>query len=230
MSILTDTSNSMVSQCFPFSHLLNDEQKEIIERNINVVKYKKKDIIFKQNTRTSHLIFIKSGLVKLYKEGRNDRVVILKISNPADFIGLMSVFGDNLHQFSAEAITDAEICDLDLMVFKSILLENNNYSLHLLKLISVEGLFIFDRLLVLSHKQLPGRIADVILYFSENIFKSDCFVFPFTRKELADFAGTTKESFIRTLTEFKNDKIIEIDGASISVKSKDIIKTLSELG
>ncbi|MGC9342824.1 MAG: helix-turn-helix domain-containing protein [Bacteroidales bacterium] len=53
---------------------------------------------------------------------------------------------------------------------------------------------------------------------------------PFTRKELAEFSGTTKESFIRTLTEFKNDKIIEIDGASISIKSMDIIRTLSNLG
>ena len=228
MPILTD--ENIVSQCLPFSHLLNDEQKEIIEKNINVVKYKKKDVIFKQNTRTSHLIFIKSGLVKIFKEGKNDRVIILKISNPESFIGLMSVFGDNLHQYSAEAITDAEICDLDLRLFKSILLENSNYSLNLLKIISTDGLFIFDRLLGLSHKQLPGRIADVILYFSEDIFKTDNFVFPFTRKELADFAGTTKESFIRTLTEFKNDKIIDIDGANISVNSKDIIKTLSELG
>ena len=60
--------------------------------------------------------------------------------------------------------------------------------------------------------------------------KSENFTFPLSRKELADFAGTTKESFIRTLSEFKNDKIIEIDGARISVKSMDIVKTLSQLG
>lgn len=214
----------------PNSHLLSEEQLESLELNINVVKYRKKDVIFRQNTRTSHVMFIKSGLVKIYKEGRNDRTVILKVAKDNDFIGLMSVFGDNLHQYSASAITDTEICDLDFMVFKSILLENAKYQMQLLGNLSLDGLFIFNRLLGLSHKQLPGRIADVILYFSEEIYKSEKFQFPFTRKELAEFAGTTKESFIRTLTEFKNDKIIEIEGSGIHIKSMDIIKTLSELG
>jgi len=218
------------SQYLPFSHLLNEEQVELIENNINVVKYKKKDVIFKQNTRTSNLLFIKSGLVKIYKEGRNGRVVILKLADSEKFIGLLSVFGENIHEYSAQAISDTEICDLDFRVFKTILNENSNYNSFMLKKMSQEGLFIFDRLLGLSHKQLPGRIADVILYFSEDIYKSDSFTFPLSRKELADFAGTTKESFIRTLTEFKNDKIIEIDGASICIKSMEIVKTLSLLG
>ena len=50
------------------------------------------------------------------------------------------------------------------------------------------------------------------------------------RRELAELAGTTKESFIRTLTEFKNDKIIYLDGSRVEILSMDIVKTLSELG
>jgi len=68
------------------------------------------------------------------------------------------------------------------------------------------------------------------LYFSENIYQSETFLFPLTRRELAEFAGTTKESFIRTLTEFKNDKIIDLDGSKVTIRSMKIIKTLSELG
>ncbi|MCF8380870.1 MAG: Crp/Fnr family transcriptional regulator [Bacteroidales bacterium] len=230
MPNISEIQTTSFSQYLPFSHLLTLEQSELIERSINVVKYKKKDVIFKQDTRTSNLLFIKSGLVKIYKEGRNERVVILNMVDSGKFIGLLSVFGESLHQYSAEAVNDAEICDLDLKVFKEILEENFMYNFTLLKKISTEGLFIFDRLLSLSHKQLPGRIADVILYFSESIYKSEDFTFPLSRKELADFAGTTKESFIRTLTEFKNDKIIEIDGAHINVKSMALVKTLSQLG
>ena len=222
--------NTRLSDLLPFSHLLTEEQRLLIEKNINIVKFKKKDIIFKQNTRSSHVMFVKSGFVKIFKEARKDRAVILKVVSDDDYIGLMSVFGEKLYQYSAAAISDTEICDLDIMVFKSILFENNKYVIHLLNILSEDGLFIFDRLMGLSHKQLPGRIADVILYFSEVVYKSNSFSFPFTRKELAEFAGTTKESFIRTLSEFKNDKIIAIDGSGISIKSMDIIKTLSELG
>lgn len=231
MTVLPDKYNlktEIVS--IPYSHLLTEEQALQISRNINTVKYRKRDVIFRQNTRTSHVMFVKSGLVKIYKEGRNDRSVILKVATASDFIGLMSVFGEKLHQYSSAAITDVEVCDMDILLFKSILQENPKYQLQLLNLLSVNGLFIFDRLLGLSHKQLPGRIADVILYFSDEIYHSEQFTFPFTRKELAEFAGTTKESFIRTLTEFKNDKIIDIDGSGIHIKSMDIIRTLSQLG
>lgn len=214
----------------PYSYLLSEEQGRRLSQNINLVKYKKRDVIFRQNTRTSHLMFIKSGLVKIFKEGRNDRSVILKVSQPGEFIGLMSVFGEKLHQYSASAITETEVCDMDILLFKSVLLDNSKYQLQLLNKLSLDGLFIFDRMMGLSHKQLPGRIADVILYFSNEVYHSEKFKFPFTRKELAEFAGTTKESFIRTLTEFKNDKIIDIEGSGIHIKSMDIIRTLSELG
>lgn len=214
----------------PYEHLLTDKQRMQLHDNINLVSFRKKDVIFRQNTRTSHLMFIHSGYVKIYKEGRGDRTVILKIASQGEYIGLMSVFGEKLHQYSASCISESEICDLDIMVVKSILMENGRFALHFLKLLSTDGLFIFKRLLSQSHKQLPGRIADLILYFSEDVYKSENFTFPLTRKELAELAGTTKESLIRTLTEFKNDKIIDIEGSGIRINSMDIIRTLSELG
>lgn len=214
----------------PFSFLLNASEKKQLENNLNTVNYKKKDVIFKQDTRTSHIMFIKSGLVKIYKEGRNGRFIILKVAKEDDFIGLMSVFGEKVHQYSASAVTDCDICDIDISIFKHVLMSNGKFALQFLNILSLDGLYIFKRLLGQSHKQLPGRIAEVILYFSEEIFHNEEFVFPFTRKELADLAGTTKESFIRTLTEFRNDKIIDIDGSNIKIRSMDIIKTLSALG
>lgn len=223
-------NNNQGSIELPFVHVLTEEQRNLLEKNINIVKYRKKDVIFRQDTRTSHLMFVHSGLVKIYKIGKGDRTMILNVAGNKDFIGLMSLFSDKIHQYSAAALTDTVICDIDFIVFKSVLLENGKYSLNFLNQLSLDGLFIFDRLMTQSHKQLPGRVADVILYFSEQVFGKDKFSFPFSRKELADFSGTTKESFIRTLTEFKNDKIIDIEGSSITINSMDIIRTLSNLG
>jgi CRP-like cAMP-binding protein len=211
-------------------NLLTAEQVELISKNSNVVRYKNKDVIFLQNTRTSHIMFIKSGLVKVYKEGRNGKVLILRIEIPNNFLGLMSVFGHDIHQFSAAAIDNTEIYFTDITVFRNLIKENGVFTMKLMNVLSIEGLFMFDRLMSQSHKQLPGRIADVLLYFAEKIYRSPAFTFPLTRRELAELAGTTKESFIRTLTEFKNDKIIDLDGSIVEIKSMKIIKTLSELG
>jgi len=214
----------------PFVQLLSEEQIDLIRNNSSTVEYKKKDNIFRQNTRTSHIMVMVEGLVKIYKESRNNRAIILRISAPGSYLGILSLFGDQIHQYSASCIEDSVICFIDLNAFRNTILENGKFSLKLLSLISQEGLFIFNRLMGQSHKQLPGRIADVLIYFSDEIYGSQKFTFPMTRRELAELAGTTKESFIRTLTEFKNDKIINLDGSDVEIVSRDIVDTLSELG
>ncbi len=214
----------------PYSQLLNEEQIELLQRNSNVVSYNKKDIVFRQNTRTSHIMLMVSGLVKIFKEGRNERTVLLRLATPGEYIGMMSVMGDHIHRYSATVVENADICFIDINAYRNVLMENGKFSLQLMSLISQDGLFIFNRLMNQTHKQLPGRIADVLLYFAEQIYRQPYFDFPLTRRELAELAGTTKESFIRTLTEFKNDKIIYLDGSRVEIISMDIVKTLSELG
>lgn len=221
---------NQISCPIPSYNVLSDAEIEMVNESSYYVPYKKGDIIFRQNTPTSHIMFIRSGLVKIYKEGRNQKVIILKISKENEFIGLLSIFGDSLFQFSASALEDTEIYYVDIGVFKNIIKHNGSYSIQLMKLLSLEGLHIFEKLVNLSHKQLPGRIAEIILYFSKEIFNSNVFEFPLTRQELAELASTTKESLIRTLSEFKNDKIIELDGRKVEIKSFDIINILSKMG
>jgi CRP/FNR family transcriptional regulator len=214
----------------PFEQYLSEEEKEEVRNNSNTVEYNKREIIFRQNTRTSHIMFVNSGMVKIFKEGRNKKYIILKVAVPLDFLGLLSIYGKDTHEYSASAIQTAEVTFIDINTFNRILFNNGEFAERVIQRICNYGLFIFDRLMSQSHKQLPGRIADVILYFAENIYKNEEFEFPFTRRELAELAGTTKESFIRTLAEFKNDKIIDLDGSHVKINSLKIVKTLSQLG
>ncbi len=212
-----------------YRYLTNDE-KTILLKNSNIVHYNKRDVIFKQNTRTSHIMYVVSGLVKVYKTSRNKKSLSFSILSNGSFLSLFSIFGDNLFQCSASSVDSTEILMIDYATFVSIIQQNGSFSLMLIKKLSKDGLFLTERLMSLFHKQLPGRIAEVILYFSEHIFQKNEFEFPLTREELAELAGTTKESFIRTINEFKNDKIISLDGRLLKIKSLDIIKVLSELG
>jgi CRP/FNR family transcriptional regulator len=215
---------------FPFFDYLSDEDIQLIKQNSNIVTYHKNDNILLQHTRTSHVMYLKSGLIKICKEGRMRKSIILNLESAGSFIGIVSVFGKDINEFSAIAVENSEVLIIDVNIFKSILERNGIFALIIIHEISLNSLYMFDKLQAQTHKQLPGRIADVLLYFSEIIYKSLRFSFPLTRRELAELAGTTKESFIRTLTEFKNDKIIELIGSEVEIKSMKIIKTLSELG
>ncbi len=214
----------------PHSELLSEAEVERMYANSNSVKFKNKEVIIRQGTPVSHIMYIKSGYAKIFKEGRNNNFIILRIEREGNFLGLLSVFGNELHKYSVSSIGDSEVGFVDIQVFKEVLQNNGQYAYKIISALSNYGLFIFDRLMSQSHKQLPGRIADVLLYFSEEIYQSETFSFPFTRKELAELAGTTKESFIRTLTEFKNDKIIKLEGSEVEIISMDNVKMLSRLG
>lgn len=229
-SNIDDNHNNLNHIHFPFFDLLAPDEIELINQNSNLVTYHNHDNIFLQHTRTSHIMYVKSGLVKIYKEGRLGKTIILNLENEGNFIGLMSIFGKDIYEFSASSIDITEIFFIDINAFKKILIKNGEFAMKIIHNLSLNGLFLFDRLLAQTHKQLPGKIADVLLYFSETIYKSQKFIFPLTRRELAELAGTTKESFIRTLTEFKNDKIIELNKSAVEIKSIKIVKTLSELG
>jgi CRP/FNR family transcriptional regulator, polysaccharide utilization system transcription regulator len=214
----------------PHSELLSEDELKRMYANSNSVKFKNKEVIIRQGTPVSHIMYIKSGYAKIFKEGRNSNFIILRIEKEGNFLGMLSVFGNELHKYSVSSIGDSEVGFVDIGVFKEVLQNNGQYAYKIISALSNYGLFIFDRLMSQSHKQLPGRIADVLLYFSEEIYNSEAFTFPFTRKELAELAGTTKESFIRTLTEFKNDKIIKLDGSDVEIISMDNVKMLSRLG
>jgi CRP-like cAMP-binding protein len=214
----------------PLQNYLTSDEIEEIRPHITVNQYSRRDIIFRQYSKTTQLMYVKSGLVKVYRESKDGRSYILKIVTAGEFLGLLSFYGNTLHQFSASAVEDCEIGFIDIQIFNQVLKKNGTFAMELIRLVSREGLYMFDKLLRLSHKQLPGRIADVILYFSETINKNEEFDFPLTRRELAELAGTTKESFIRTLAEFKNDKIIDLNGSHVKINSMKIVRTLSELG
>jgi len=209
---------------------LTEEQKRQLLANSNIVKYKNRDIIFKQNTRTSYLVFILTGLVKIFKESRNNKILSIKTLSPGNFASLFSIFGNSIYQYSASSINDSEVLMIDYATFVSLMQENGNFAMNIVRQMGKDGLFLTDRMMSLSNKQLPGRIAEVILYFAEEIYGENEYDFPLTRQELAELAGTTKESFIRTINEFKHDKIIDLEGRRVKIISLDIIKVLNELG
>ncbi len=223
-------NNAMSISSNPLSQFFSEEELNLLNINSNLVEYAQRDTIIKQNARASHIIFVNSGLVKLSKEMRKGKNLMLNIEGPGKFIGSSSVFGSDFFNYSVTALEPTVVSFIDTKVFKEIIEKNGALGLELIAQISRTNINMIDKLSSLLYKQLPGRVADIIIYFSETIYHSETFTFPLTRQELAELAGTTKESIIRTLSEFKHDKIIDIERNTITILSPKIIQTLSRLG
>ena len=209
---------------------LTREEKTRLSSGVTLMTFERQDILFKQNMPSDHIVYIISGLIKVYSGGRGDRVVCIRLAGPGNFAALSSAYASNIYRNSAAAIEKTIALMIRKETLRDILKINGMFSLSLINLMGKEILDISNKLVTFSMKQLPGRVADLIRYFSEEVFKSNEFTVSLTRQEMAELIGTTKESLIRTLNEFKNDKIIDLDGKNIRILSKDLIKVLSEIG
>jgi CRP-like cAMP-binding protein len=196
----------------------------------NEVKYKKKEVLLKQGAPITHILLLEEGIVKICKENANGKTNILEIVKQNDFIGIQSALSSQLYEFSAIVLSPVTVRFIPVEVFFQVLCSNADFNSYILFEMSVRSLGIINRLVHINNKQLPGRVADLLIYFYRLNNEHESFDLLLSRSELAQFAGTTKESMIRTLMEFKNDRIIDLDGNQVTINSMEIIQTLSRLG
>jgi len=214
----------------PSYNVLTPGQVELLNNNCFIVSHKKGEYLFSQDKPISYLMYLTSGLVKISKEELNNKSVILKIVGPGSYIGLISVFYSNRYIVSGTALEDSELIYVNTEVFKEIVAENGRYALQIMQQFSLEGMFLIEKLVNFPQKQIPGRIAEVLLFFSTEVYHKNEFTLPISRKELANLVYSTKESVSRTLTEFKNDRMIDIDDRKVTLKSIDLLNILNKLG
>jgi CRP/FNR family transcriptional regulator len=106
----------------PAADTLTAEQTNKIESSSFVVKHRKGEDIFSQDKPISYLMFLASGMVKVYKEDPKKRSVIIRIAGPGRYIGLSSVFNVNRYQFSASALEDSELIYVGLQQVNEIII------------------------------------------------------------------------------------------------------------
>jgi CRP/FNR family transcriptional regulator len=188
----------------------------------------KGSLIYKQGEKIDHFSYLKSGLVKLVRNIDDNNEQIICFARPLDFVSLLSIFSETYHQYSVIALEDSEICSLYLDEVKEMALHNGRFALSLAEKINRASDNIILTMLNIRQRRLLGRIAYILLYFANEVYKSDVFDMPVSRKEIAEFIGMTTENVIRTLSEFRQDKIIKINGKTIEIVDKEKLEHISQ--
>ena len=167
---------------------------------------------------------------KKVKNIDGERDQILSFSKPFDFVSIFSVFSSENYKYSVTAVEDTVVCILDLDVVKNHAQKNALFTMDLMSRISeATDKIIIDNLAV-KRKNLKGRVAHVLLYFAESIYEKNEFKLPVSRREIAEYIGMTTENIIRTLSEFRKDKIIKIYGKDILIADLKRLRDISEFG
>ncbi len=209
---------------------LNSSELDLLMSAKREITYKKGETIFKQSSYISHIVYVRSGLVKVFTEGYNDKNIILRFVKKGAYIGLPFLFNNNYSYFTATAINNVELCLIEKNVFAKLMLNNKGLEKQIVNTISNDTGILYQKITSLGTKQLHGRLATTILSLSEKEFAEEKIFNYLTKKELAEFSGMSVESLMRLLNELKSDRIIIQEGKNIIINDYDILVKLSQVG
>jgi len=221
--------NSCPHKSFILDELSSDEL-EIVMENKTDKKFKRGEFIMKEGEKIEGFVYLTSGLAKIHKVELQKNEQIIGISKPFDFIGFLCNFTGGYSKYSYTALEDTTACFIPIKIIRNLIITNGNFSLKLLKSLSKTAEEIIENRFRLNSKHLRGRIAYILLYFANQIFKNDIYSLPISRKEIGELINMTTENVIRIMSEFRQDKIISIDGKIIKILNKDFLKKICIAG
>jgi CRP/FNR family transcriptional regulator, polysaccharide utilization system transcription regulator len=210
---------------------LNSDEVTTINFEKDFRQYKRGDILYREGNRISGFYCINSGIIKVFKTGFDGKEQIIRFAKKGDIIAYRSVLSNELACTSAKVIEDCKVCFIPSEILISFIKTNSNFALELVKLACHElgeaNSFITD----IAQKTVRERLAEVLL-FLVNDFGLDSQQFlniSLTREELANIVGTATESVIRLLSEFKSDKLIELNGRRIKILNTKGLEKISNV-
>ncbi|SRR6056297_2527362 len=198
---------------------LTPEECEMLDETKVCNFYKRGSIIYHEGNRTNGFYCIHKGVVKIYKTGIDGREQIVAFAKKGDIIGYRSIISGELACSSAKVIEDSILCFIPGESLISLVKTNGNFSLAVVKQTCKElgeaNSYITD----IAQKTVRERLAEVLLDLKDtfDLDNEGILQISLTREELANIVGTATESVIRLLSEFKNDRLIELSGRRIKI-------------
>ncbi|QJB30427.1 response regulator [Chitinophaga oryzae] len=196
----------------------------------NIDKYRKKQVIYTEGNHPTRLFFVQKGKVKTSKTNDQGKELVLDIYTAGDFLGYNALLEGSLYKETAIAMEDSEIALIPATDFQELLNNNHEVASQLIKMLAKNVSDKEQQLLGLAYNSLRKKVAEALLNLLKkyNPPKDTPLVINISRENLANIAGTATESLIRTLSDFRDEQMIEIkEGAVVILNEKKLANLLA---
>jgi CRP/FNR family transcriptional regulator len=210
--------------------LLSPEELDLVNKTRINIHFKPGEIIQKQGTSMTHIIFIVTGLAKVYYEGENEVNTILRIVKPMSFVGGPGIYSDHLYHFTVSALNETSVCYFDFTIFKNILNQNVAFASEFLKDFSISILSVYNRLMALTNKNIAGKMAYTLLYLLEEVYENREQFISISKHDLADLSAISRDSSMKILREFQKEEIIRMTDHMIEIIKPDTLRMIQSVG
>jgi CheY-like chemotaxis protein/CRP-like cAMP-binding protein len=184
--------------------------------------YKKKDLIFREGEHPRWLYFVESGKVKIFKTSEDGRELIVKVAQSGDFLGFLALFKDDIYAESAAALEECSIKLVPRQDFSTLVYDNRDVNARFIKMLASHVAEREQQLIELAYNSVRKRVATALVHLCDQSGPQ----IHLLREDLAALAGTAKETLIRTLTDFKNENMLDIKDGVVSILKVEKLRGL----
>ena len=204
-----------------------DHLKNYFTDNVEEFSFSPGEIIYHEGDNSNYVYLIYKGIVKTYKIDEQGKELITTLNKEDDFFGLTS-FNHNLpYTEYAAAIEETIAFRLTKTELQQVLEKNHAVTLELIDYLSDNVVEIKEHLLEMAYSSVRKKTASTILQFFQKIKKHPDENPKISRSDLASIAGIATETFIRTLSDFKKEGIIDIEGRNIKIINIEKLKKVN---
>jgi CRP/FNR family transcriptional regulator, cyclic AMP receptor protein len=196
------------------------------DRNTN--KYKKKQTIYSEGNHPNRLYYVIKGKVKTYKSNEDGKELVTELFSPGDFLGYIALLEGAVYKDTAEALEETELAVIPKEDFEELINNNKEVAQKFIKLLAKNISAKENQLLGLAYNSLRKKVAEALILLQNKYqpAKEEKFAIDISRESLATIAGTATESLIRTLSDFRSEKLIEIKEGSITIVNQKKLEHL----
>jgi CRP-like cAMP-binding protein/AmiR/NasT family two-component response regulator len=210
---------------------IGKDDLKLLAEDRNVNKYKKKQIIYSEGNHPNRLYYVLKGKVKTYKGNDNGKELVTELFSEGDFLGYVAMLEGTVYKDSAAALEETELAVIPREDFDGLVNNNKEVAQKFIRLLAKNISERENQLVNIAYNSLRKKVADALLMmhkkYHQTVEGADAMLI--SRGSLATIAGTAKESLIRTLSDFRNEKIIDIknDGSILILSLKKLESLLN---
>jgi CRP-like cAMP-binding protein/CheY-like chemotaxis protein len=192
-----------------------------------VESYGKKQALYQEGKRPRYLYYLLKGKVKGVKGHEDGKEYITDIFSEGDFIGYHAMIEDKNYDDSAIVLEDAEVMQIPKEDFLNMVYGDINIASKFIRIITQNVKEKEERLINLAYSSLRKRVAKALVNIHGKFnAPGENKPIEVSRDDIAQYVGAATESLIRTLSDFKAEKLITIKEGKISINDIDKLKNL----
>jgi len=182
--------------------------------------YKKKENIYREGELPRGMYFLNRGKIKVFKLHDQGKELIISLLNEGDFFGFTALLTGGDYPESAQALEESDVTFIPGEDFFNLVYNNRDVAKKFLQILTDNIAEQQNKLLDLAYSSVRKRVAEALIHLKNKYSNKDTFALAFSREDLANVVGTSTESLIRTISDFKDEDLVEVKEGKIILKNE----------